>query len=95
MDIGIYERGTLQVCCEVKETSSKAQKLIRGIKGYETAATLPKEDRGNDELRKAKYISKLKSLYFYVVSIGRRYEFRVEYPKEMRFRLVEDFIPII
>ena len=95
MDIGIYEKGILQVCCEVKEKSTKAQTLIRGIRKFERAVVLPETDRGNDPLRKAKYISKLKPLYFYVVSIGRRYEYRVEYPEEMRFRLVEDFIPII
>lgn len=95
MDIGIYRQGTLEVCCEVKVTSSKAQQLVKGIREYETASFLPKEDRGIDELRKAKYISKLKPLYFYVVSIGRRYEFRVDYPEKMQFKLVEDFIPFI
>jgi hypothetical protein len=95
MDIGVYEREILQACCEVKEKSSKAEELIRGIRKFQRSATLPEEDRGNDPLRKAKYISRLKPLYFYVVAIGRRYEYRVEYPEKMQFKLVEDFIPII
>ncbi len=95
MDIGIYDQGGLLVCCEVKEKSSKAQDLIRGIRGFQSAAVFPEKDRGKDSLRKAKYITNLKPLYFYVVSIGRRYEYRVEYPIGMKFKLVEDFIPII
>lgn len=95
MDIGIYQHGTLKVCCEIKEKSSKAQELIRGIKQFENADKLPAKDRGNDSLRKAKYISKLRPEYFYLVAIGRRFEFRVEYPEKMQFMLVEDIIPFI
>lgn len=95
MDIGIYENGALKVCCEVKEKSSKAQNLIKVIREFERAEHLPAKDRGNDPLRKAKYISKLKPAYFYVVAIGRRFEYRVEYPEKMHFRLVEDLIPFI
>jgi hypothetical protein len=53
------------------------------------------KDRGNDPLRKAKYIKKLKPKYFYLVSIGRRFEFRVEYPNNVQFQLVEDLVPLI
>jgi hypothetical protein len=37
----------------------------------------------------------LKPEYFYVVSIGRRFEFRIEYPEDMRFKLVEDLVPLL
>jgi hypothetical protein len=95
MDIGIYQNSALKVCCEIKEKSAQAQRLISGIRSFETAEILPEKDRGNDPLRKAKYISKLKPMYFYVVAIGRRFEFRVEYPENMQFKLVEDLIPFI
>ena len=36
-----------------------------------------------------------KPLYFYLVSLGRRYEFRVEYPEGINFELVEDLVPLI
>jgi hypothetical protein len=98
MDIGIYENNALKVCCEIKETSNQAQILIRGIREFQNAEKLPEKDRGNDPLRKAKYITKLKPKYFYVVSIGRRFEFRVEYPEKAKFKqfkLIEDLIPFI
>jgi hypothetical protein len=51
--------------------------------------------RGKDALRKAKYITQLKPLYFYVVSIGRRFEFRVSYSGKRQLELVKDLIPFI
>jgi hypothetical protein len=95
MDIGLYKDGNLWVCCEIKEKSSQAKKLIREIKQYQIASELPDSDRGNDYLRKAKYIAKFKPEYFFVVSLGRRYEFRVEYPPNLNFQLVEDLVPLI
>jgi hypothetical protein len=95
MDIGIYLNKTLKVCCEIKEKSSQAERLIKGIKMFEDVKELPGKDRGKDALRKAKYIIKLKPLYFYVVSIGRRFEFRVSYADKRQFELVEDLVPFI
>jgi hypothetical protein len=95
MDIGIYRHDKLLACCEVKEKSSQAQKLIDGVMKYQNKKTLPDEDRGNDPLRKAKYISKLKPNYFYLLAIGRRYEFKVDYPKGIQFQLIEDFVPFL
>lgn len=95
MDIGMYRRGKLWVCCEIKEKSSQAQYLIGEIKKYENASDLADSDRGNDPLRKAKYIVDLKPQFFYLVSIGKRFEFRVEYPKNMQFLLLEDLVPFI
>ncbi len=95
MDIGIYRNRKLWVCCEIKEKSSQAQNLIYKVKKYQTASELPNSDRGNDPLRKAKYIVNLKPQYFYLVSIGKRFEFRIEYPDNMQFQLVEDLVPLI
>ena len=95
MDIGIYRKNKLWVCCEIKEKSSQAQHLIREVKKYQDANELPVSDRGNDPLRKAKYIANLKPQFFYLVSIGRRFEFRIEYPENMQFRLIEDLVPFM
>lgn len=95
MDIGIYRGNKLWICCEIKEKSSQAQYLIREIKKHQDKTELPSADRGNDPLRKAKYIAKLKPQYFYLVSIGRRFEFRVEYPEQGQFQLVEDLVPLV
>jgi hypothetical protein len=46
-------------------------------------------------LTQREYIVSLKPEYFYVVSIGRRFEFRIEYPKSMQFQLAEDLVPFI
>ena len=95
MDIGIYKKRKLWVCCEIKEKSTQAQNLIRGIRKYENSSEFPDSDRGNDPLRKAKYIVQLRPEYFYVVSIGRRFEFRVNYPTNSQFELIEDLIPLV
>jgi len=52
-------------------------------------------DRGNDPLQKAKYLIKHRPDFFYVVSIGRRFEYRVTYPEAKKFELSEDIIPSI
>ena len=95
MDIGVYKDNKLLVCCEIKEKSSQAQKLIAGIKAYETVIDLTTTDRGNDALRKAKYIVRLKPLFFYLVAIGVRYEFSVSFPESKAFELREEIIPFI
>lgn len=94
MDIGIYKNNKLWAYCETKNKVSEAQNLIDRLKELQDKDQLTDFDRGNDPLRKAKYIVKLKPEYFYVVAIGRRFEFRVEYPQNMQFKLVEDFVPV-
>jgi hypothetical protein len=95
MDIGLYKDSRLLVCCEIKEKSSQAEKLIVRIKSYQAAVDLSAPDRGNDALRKAKYIVGLRPEYFYVVSIGRRYEFSVSFPEGKAFHLREDTVPFV
>jgi hypothetical protein len=95
MDIGVYRNGDLFVCCEVKESATKALNLLRGIKLYQNHVDLDQSDRGNDPLRKAKYIVQQKPQFFSLVAIGMRYEHRVDYPEGMAFKLGEDVIPYI
>jgi hypothetical protein len=95
MDIGVYRDGKLFVCCEIKEKSAQAKQLISGIKTYESAIDHSSPDRGNDPLRKAKYIVSKKPIFFYLVAIGVRYEFNVTFPKGKAFELREDLIPFV
>lgn len=95
MDIALKRGNDLIVCCEAKEKSKQAQALISGIRKWENASSLPKEDRGNDPLRKAKYIVKKTPSYFYVISIGRRFEYRISYSNNLQFQLNEDMIPFL
>lgn len=93
MDIGIYHDGRLFVCCEAKETSRKAARLVSGLRRYQPRVPLTEPDRGKDSLRKAKYLIKNRPRYFYVVAIGARHEFRVTLTDE-GFELHEDLIPL-
>lgn len=95
MDIGVYKDNQLLVCCEIKEKSSQAKTLIAGIKDYQTNIDWTAPDRGNDPLRKAKYIVRQRPLFFYLVAIGVRYEFSVSYPDRKAFELREDIIPFV
>lgn len=52
-------------------------------------------DRGNDALRKAKYLVRRRPEYFCGVALGVRFEYRVSYPERMAFRLSHDTIPWI
>jgi hypothetical protein len=95
MDIGVYKDNKLLVCCEIKEKSSQAKNLIAGIKAYQTGIDWTAPDRGNDPLRKAKYIVDKRPLFFYLVAIGVRYEFSVSFPEGKAFELREDIIPFL
>ncbi|MCX5867458.1 MAG: hypothetical protein NT009_08290 [Proteobacteria bacterium] len=95
MDIGLYKNNELLVCCEIKVKSTQAENLILGIKAYEKGIDLTTPDRGNDSLRKAKYIIHQRPLFFYLVAIGARYEFSVSFPEGKAFELKEDIIPFI
>ena len=93
MDIGIYHDDRLFACCEVKETSRKAARLVSGIRRYQSRVPLTELDRGKDPLRKAKYLIKNRPRYFYVVAIGARQEFSVV-PTDVGFELHEDLVPL-
>lgn len=93
MDIGVYKGNELVLCCEVKETPLQASRLISAIKRYEAGVDWTEPDRGNDPLRKAKYILKRKPAYLSVVAIGTRHEFSVAETNQ-GFRLEPDIVPI-
>ena len=93
MDLALYHGNALLVCVEVKEKADHLRHLMQQVKEYEPAVDLHAPDRGDDPLRKAKYIVRGRPQYFAGVAIGARLEYRVEYPQEQAFRLAEDVIP--
>jgi hypothetical protein len=95
MDIAVYQNDRLLIYCEVKENVSQIQKLIKGIKTYQSGVDLAAPDRGNDPLRKAKCIVKRKPEYFTGVAIGACFEYKIIYLKDNSFGLIRDVIPLI
>ncbi len=95
MDLALYQNNRLVVCCEVKEREKTLLKLLLEIKKYQKFIDFTVPDRGNDALRKAKYIVKRKPAYFYGVSIGARLSYSVSYPEGQSFQLARDVIPWI
>jgi hypothetical protein len=93
MDLALYGSGQLLVYCEVKQHPAQIEALIKGIRNYEQEIDYSRSDRGNDPLRKAKYIKRKKPLYFCGSAAGIRAEYRVDYPKGWEFRLQRDLIP--
>jgi hypothetical protein len=95
MDIGVYSAGQLVVCCEIKEKSIQATRLVSRMKSHQAGVDLSKPDRGNDPLRKAKYLLMKRPKYFYLVAIGARLEFSLSYPHDGAFELREDLLPFV
>lgn len=95
MDISLYKGDSLLLYCEVKEKISQLHKLIQGIRKCQDSVNLGAPDRGNDPLRKAKYIVRRHPPYFSGVAIGVRYEYRVSYLGENSFSLVRDDFPFV
>lgn len=93
MDLAIYEQGELYLCCEVKVNSRQVSSLLAGVRKYQSGIDFSLPDRGNDSIRKAKYLLQHRPTYFSIVGIGIRREFYVHFPAKNQFELVEDMIP--
>lgn len=93
MDLALYRDGRLVVCCEVKERASQIQELVRKLRTYGEGVNLNQPDRGNDPLRKAKYLVRRRPEYLSLVAIGARLEYRVAYLNDRSFELTRDVIP--
>ena len=71
MDLAVYSDDGLQWCVEVKEQAARQlAPLVAGIRQHGQRVDFEVPDRGNDPLRKAKYLVCRRPPYFSAVAIG-------------------------
>jgi hypothetical protein len=93
MDLTVRAGNLLVLYVEHKTTRQTAEKLLDGMLQYgDKGFSLADPDRGNDALRKAKYLVRVDSrpIYFGLSAVDFRQLFKVEYLDGNRFRLIED-----
>lgn len=93
MDLTVRAGGRLVLYVEQKTTRHLAKKLVDRMRRYgDEGFTLEDPDRGNDALRKAKYLVRDEShpIYFGLSAVNYRQLFKVEYLDGNRFRLIDD-----
>jgi hypothetical protein len=94
VDVSLRDRSNKTVLiCEVKVNPDSILKILSGLKEYERKVDMIVGDRGNDPLRKAKYIVRTRPDWFCLAAIGSHRDFRVTYPDGYDFRLSEQSIP--
>jgi hypothetical protein len=96
MDLSVRAAGRLVLYVEHKTTRRTAESLVERMRQYGHAGfNLTDPDRGNDPLRKAKYLVREESqpMYFGLSAVDYRHLFKVEYLDGNRFRLIEDARP--
>lgn len=89
MDITMRRDGRLEWCVEVKTTPALTRKLLRNMLTYANQVPLEAGDRGNDALRKAKYLVRHRPPYLSLVGGEQREHFVVTYDSADAFGLTE------
>ena len=93
MDVTVWAGERLLLYVENKVTATQATGLLERMRGYgETGFKLDDLDKGNDPLRKAKYLVRdnVRPPYFALSAIGYRQLFQVEYlDTDNKFRLID------
>jgi hypothetical protein len=92
MDVTVRRVSELLWAIEVKEKARQLPVLLEQLREHAVGVDLDAADRGNDPLRKAKYLVKHRPPYFSLVAIGERRDFSVTYT-EGGFHLREDLVP--
>jgi hypothetical protein len=97
MDITVWAGENLILYVENKVTRNQAQSLLKKVHGYgDTGFNLDDPDKGNDPLRKAKYLVRDHPKYFVLSATGFQQLFLIEYlGAENRFKLIEQSDPIV
>ena len=96
MDIAVWAGGTLLLYVENKTTRDLAKNVLTRMREYgEKGFRDDEPDRGNDPLRKARYLTRAREAhghptYFGLSAPKYRRLFKVEYGDHNHFRLVED-----
>jgi len=92
MDLAVYADEGLVWCIEVKERARQLPPLVAGIRKHGHHVDFEVPDRGNDPLRKAKYLVQRRPPYFSAVAVGCRLDYSVTHT-DGGFELVEDVVP--
>ena len=79
MDVVVFKSGKPFVCVEAKVDGRQTELLLEKILSYAKGVPMDKPDRGNDPLRKAKYIVQDKPSYFWLVCSAFRKAFLVNH----------------
>jgi hypothetical protein len=87
MDITVRRDGGLLWAVEVKENAAKLLDLQAAFRRYGSAVPLARPDRGNDGLRKSKYLVLNRPPFFSLLALGARFDYAMSYPAETSFRL--------
>ena len=93
MDITVSSGNQIILYIENKEKASSAVNLVKGMHEYgEKGFNLDDPDRGNDQLRKSKYIVKkdARPIFLGISAIGYKQLFEVKYLDGNRFHLIKD-----
>jgi hypothetical protein len=97
MDLTVRSGNDLVLYVEHKLSRALATRLLEEMRAYgKTGFNLDVIDKGNDPLRKAKYLvrdSTSRPLYFGLSAVGYRQLFSIEYGEGNRFQLLEDDRP--
>jgi hypothetical protein len=97
MDVTVRAGSTLILYVEQKVTRDVAEKLLKGMRRYgEQGFSLADPDRGDDALRKAKYLVRDSGhpRYFALSAVDYQQLYAVEYLEGQCFRLKEDPRPL-
>lgn len=94
MDLAVRRHGRLLWCIEVKEQAPQLERLLAEIESHGAGVDIEAPDRGNDPLRKAKYLVRHRPKFFSGVAIGMQRDFQVLYQGKNAFRLVEANPPL-
>ncbi len=94
MDLAVRAEGHLLWCIEVKEKAVQLDKLLAELESHGNGVDLDAPDRGNDPLRKAKYLVKHRPKFFSGVAIGMQRDFEVSYRGARAFKLLKAGPPL-
>jgi len=88
MDVSVRDDQRLIWYIEAKERASQAGHLVEGLTTHAAGVDMTSSDRGNDPLRKARYLVKYRPVFLTVVAFGWRRDYAVQYPDDQSFTLI-------
>lgn len=87
MDVTVRRDRKLLWSVEVKEKAAKLNGLQAAFRHYGPSVPLTEPDRGNDGLRKAKYLVLNRPPFFSLLALNARYDYAMRYPSATAFVL--------